>query len=201
MTAIKFVPIPLDVATRLLVLLRPTNFAGTLVPREAIEAAALTAIIGEAISIAGEHVPAVELLCAELLELIGRVSGRQISTIPGPGSLTAAANALSETVPMLGDNVLRLPPVPERASAEAIDAAVARGLADMPGPIALRPFVARKQRPREPSYDELDTVDVWAVPHKGEPWCGHVVLGVDWDSPSSVRLFLTAKPAGEGEPF
>jgi hypothetical protein len=211
MTAIKFVPIPLEVATLVLELLREADIAHgqlgrtypetiAMLPHLHPRAAKAAMVIGEAISIAGEHVPAVELLCAELLELIGRVSGRAISTIPGETSLSEATEALSDLAPVLG-KVLRLPPVPERASAEAIDAAVARGLADMPGPIALRPFVARKQRPREPSYDELDTVDVWAVPHKGEPWCGHVVLGVDWDSPSSVRLFLTAKPAGEGEPF
>jgi hypothetical protein len=198
MTAIKFVPIPLDVAARLLVLLRAYGAGDTAFPL--VEIHSLQVMLGEAISIAGEHFDANAMLCAELLELIGRVTGRRLSTIPGPGSLTAAANALSETVPLLGDNVLRLPPVPERASAEAIDAAVVRGLADMPGPIALRPFVARKQRPREPSYDELDTVDVWAVPHKGEPWCGYVVYGVDWDSPKSVRLFLKPMP-GEGEPF
>ena len=69
----------------------------------------------------------------------------------------------------------------------------------MPGPITIRPFVERRQRPREKSYDERDAVSVWAVPHVREVWCGHVVLAVEWDSPNSVRLVLTSKLSQEDD--
>jgi hypothetical protein len=189
MTAIKFVPISLDVATGVLGLLRYAS--GLIQHRD--EAVRLTAMVGEAISIAGDHVDASEMLCSELLELIGRVSGRELSTIPGPNSLAEAEEALSDLAPVLG-KVLELPRA-ANADPRAVDAAAARALADMPGPISMRPLVEKAQRPRQTAYDELDPVDVWAVPRTGEPWCGYIVRGVEWDSPKSVRLMLAAKPA------
>jgi hypothetical protein len=197
MSAIKFVPISLDVATRVLVLLRDINTAKGW---GAVDAALLSTSIGEAISIAGEHESDVEMLAAELLELIGRVSGRPLSTIPGPNSLAAAEEALSELAPVLG-KVLHLPRA-ANTDAKALDAAVARGLADMPGPIAVRPFVELPQRPRQPAYREDPAVDVWAVPHPRELWCGHLVRAVEWDSPNSVRLILAAaNPPVEDDSF
>jgi hypothetical protein len=200
MSAIKFVPIERDKATDVLVLLSEISKSGpSLGAWQRERAQALSVVVGEAISIAGEHVSAAELLCAELLELIGRVSGRSLSTIPGPNSLAAAEEALSEMGPVLG-KVLHLPRA-ANTDAKALDAAIARGLADMPGPISMRPFVELKQRPRQAAYDELSTVDVWVVPRKDELWCGHIVRSVEYDSPTSVRLILAAAPPGEDEPF
>jgi hypothetical protein len=193
MTAIKFVPLSLDVATRTLVVLREVRRAtqDEFGDPTYLEASELTKVFGEAISIAGEHVPASELLCAELLELIGRVTGRPISTIPGPSSLAEATAALEDMAPVLGGTVLRLPPRPERETEQAIEAATTRALADMPGPISLRPFVVS---PR--GHLALDAVDRWAVPRKGERWGGYLVLDVDWDGAGShsACLFLQAKP-------
>ena len=194
MSAIKFVPISLDVATRAISLLRAVSRSSELTNSDRAGADNLSMFLGEAISIAGEHVPASELLCAELLELIGRVTGRPLSTIPGPRSLAEATAALEDMAPVLGGTVLRLPPRPERETEQAIEAATTRALADMPGPISIRPFVERRQRPRERAYDELEAVDVWAVPRTGEVWCGHVVRSIEWDSPKSVRLILASKP-------
>jgi hypothetical protein len=196
MSAIKFVPISLDVATRVLVLLRDINTAKGW---GAVDAALLSTSIGEAISIAGEHESDVEMLAAELLELISRVSGRSLSTSPGPNSLRDAEEALSDLAPVLG-KVLHLPRA-ANTDAKTLDDAVARGLADMPGPVSMRPFVELKQRPRQAAYEELSTVDVWVVPRKDELWCGHIVRSVEYDSPTSVRLILAAAPPGEDEPF
>jgi hypothetical protein len=189
MTAIKFVPISLDVATDILLFFREAD----LDEDDIDDAHVLTRRIGEAISIAGEHVDSSEMLCSELLELIGRTTGRELSTIPGPNSLAEAEEALSDLAPVLG-KVLELPRA-ANVDPRAFDAAAARALADMPGPISLRPLVEKAQRPRRGAYDELDAVEVWAVPRTGEPWCGYIVRGIEWDSPKSVRLMLAAKPA------
>jgi hypothetical protein len=190
MTAIKFVPIEREAAMRLLALLH----AGRLEPRymDVSEVNALSRLIGEAISIAGEHVSAAESLCAELLELIGRVSGRSLSTIPGDGSLAAAEEALSDLAPMLG-KVLHLPRA-ANTDTKALDAAVARGLADMPGPISLRVWTPTPEADRfdHGEYTEADPVDVWAVPRERETWGGHRIVSIEWDSPTSVRMFLAA---------
>ncbi len=202
MTAIKLVPITLDVAMELLGMLRSIRQHPAFAKRlgepglpDPARLASITTTIGEAISIAGEHESDVEMLCAELLGLIGRVSGRALSTIPGKGSLAAAEEALSEMGPVLG-NVLHLPRA-ANTDAKALDAAVARGLADMPGPISMRVWVQtldETARLRDGDYVEHDAVDVWTVPRERELWCGHRIVGVEWDSPSSVRLFLKANP-------
>jgi hypothetical protein len=180
MSAIKFVPITLTTATDLLVLLR-TDLAFV------SEASRLTTILGEAISIAGEHVSEAEMLAAELLELIGRVSGRSLSTIPGNGSLAAAEDALSEMGPVLG-KVLHLPRA-ANTDAKALDAAVARGLADMPGPIDLRAFV----RHPDGNCVELEPVPVWCVPARGTLWCGCRVIDVE-GTPGKTTVILAANP-------
>jgi hypothetical protein len=188
MTAIKFVPISLDVAHELLLFFREAD----LDEDDLDDAHALTRRIGEAIAIAGEHVDVNAMLVAELLELIGRVTGRPLSTIPGPRSLAEATAALEDMAPVLGGTVLRLPPRPERETEQAIEAATARALADMPGPISMRVFVECRE-----SFDgqtEHEPVDVWAVPREREEWGGFRVKRVAWDSPNRACLFLAANP-------
>jgi hypothetical protein len=194
MTAIKFVPIPLDVATDALVVFQYLQ-ANSNSERDKIVAGRLAIKVGEAISIAGEHVSTAELLCAELLELIGRVSGRALSTIPGDGSLAAAEEALSEMAPVLG-KVLHLPRA-ANTDAGALDAAVARGLADMPGPTSVQPFEVTAK-----GHVALPARDRWVVPRKGERWGGRLVLEVDHGDGEgqSICLFLQENPP-EGEPF
>jgi hypothetical protein len=160
MSAIKLVPVSLDVAIETLVVLRAfrirpsTNQPGD---PDLERVAVLIRTIGEAIAIAGEHRDANEMLVLELLELIGRTTGRQLSTIPGPTSLAEAEEALRDLAPVLG-KVLSMPRAPERESAKAIEAEAARALADMPGPISVRLWV---------DHVEREPFDTWAVPAVG----------------------------------
>jgi hypothetical protein len=124
------------------------------------EADALCKLVGEAMSIAGDHRSDHELMCCELIAASNGASGRQIETVATWANVNAARDALEQDcAPVLGANVISLPRAPERDTAATVDAAVAKALLDLPGPISVRRWV---------DHVEIDPIETWAAPLLGE---------------------------------
>jgi hypothetical protein len=119
----------------------------------------LVKLIGEAAAIAGEHVDEHEMWCMELLECVGQATGRALSTIATRENLLLAKDALSHTVPVLGANVITLPLAPARETAASMDAAAAKAVLDMAGPLSVRLWVDQR---------EVDPFETWAAPRERE---------------------------------
>jgi hypothetical protein len=122
-------------------------------------AADLRSIVGEAMAIAGEHVSEHEMWCMELLECVGQATGRMLSTIATRENVRLAKDALSHTVPVLGANVIAMPLAPTRETAANIDAAAAKAVLDMAGPLSVRLWVDQR---------EVDPFETWAAPRERE---------------------------------
>lgn len=106
------------------------------VPAYRARAGALCTELGEALAIAGEHRQHFEMWCMELLEGIGRATGRDISTMATIANVKAAVEALEHTAPVLGTNVIAMPRAPERETMAAIEAAANRAFVDSLPPLS-----------------------------------------------------------------
>lgn len=120
---------------------------------------ALCTELGEALAIAGDHRHHFELMCAELLEAVGRATGRPISTLATVANVKAALAALEHTAPVLGTNVVGLR-APTRDTQAHIEAAASRAMADAPAPLSAILVVDGNVI--------ADPVDMWQVPAAGQ---------------------------------
>jgi hypothetical protein len=154
MTAIKFVPISGQLAGDLLILLGELQAY----PAFRFRAADLCKTLGEASTIAGDHRSDFEMMCCELIGAANGATGRQIETVATWANVKAARDALEHTAPVLG-NVIALPRAPDRETAASIDAAVAKALLDLSGPISVRRWV---------DHAEVEPFETWGPPFLGE---------------------------------
>lgn len=128
-----FAPISSKMAADILALLGELRS----VPAYRNRADALCTQLGESLAIAGEHRSHFEMMCMELLEGVGRATGRPLSTIATVASVKAATEALEHTAPVLGDNVVSmLARTPTRDTQANIEAAAARAFRDYPAPLS-----------------------------------------------------------------
>lgn len=118
---------------------------------------ALCTELGEAIY--GEHRHHFELMCAELLEAVGRATGRRLSTVATVASVKAAVDALEHTAPVLATNVVELR-APTRDTQAHIEAAASRAVADAPAPISGLLIID--------GVLVADPVDLWQAPTRGQ---------------------------------
>lgn len=188
---VKTAPISVDLANRLIQFLHPLTGRGDYTGDEARY---LSRTLGEALAIVSEHRERVELLGAELVEAVGRATGRTLRTELTPATLAECTEALADTRPVLGAEVINLPLAPERDTQRALEAAAARMFADMPPPISVRVAVFEHG-----TYTEAVPFDAWQVPRAGETlyatWDGHTeqvrVDRVQWDNGHAALLYTT----------
>ncbi len=122
------------------------------------EGAEIVTELGEAISIAHDFEHRLGMYGAELICAVNGATGRQIETTLTADTVKQAKAALEQTAPVLG-NVIALPRAPERETAASIDAAVAKALLDLRGPISVRRWVDHVEREPFPT---------WVAPFVGE---------------------------------
>lgn len=128
------------------------------IPAYRTRADALCTQLGEALAIAGEHRSHFEMMAMELLEAIGRATGRPISTIATVASVKAATDALEHTAPVLAPNVVQLR-APSRDTQANIEAAAAKAFADSPPPLSAILIVDGRQHGDPLDMYQLPTRD------------------------------------------
>jgi hypothetical protein len=184
----KYAPITMETAAELVEELRPL-----LRHPDGDRARRLFREVGEAMGIAAEYREHVELLGAELVELIARITGRTIETPLSRRTLEQCAAALEEMTPVLGATVIELPRAPERATLRAVEAAANEAVARMPPPISVRLWVDLVERL---SFDD------WEAPRKGEllryadTWVS--VVRVRRNGPGKAEVYALTMPDDGG---